>query len=374
MATHAAELIPVTAAKRKLVRRTTPDNSQRIRHAVQLAFVALNAWLGIQFYLWARFFERGGAGLRVPRPAGAEGWLPIAGLMNFKAFVTTGRFPVIHPAAMFLFMAFVGMSMIAKKSFCSWLCPVGTFSEFLAGLGKKLFRRNLRLPRWLDLPLRGLKYLLLGFFVFIIVSMSAAAIEEFMATPYGIIADVKMLNFFRNMSGTALIVIAALVALSILVENFWCRYLCPYGALMGLVSLLSPLKIRRNASACVDCGKCSRACPSSLPVDKLLQIRSVECTACMACIASCSSEDALRFSLPQGRMPVAAGEPTLTPVAALPRFRRAVTPLAMVGILAMIFFGMILVARATNHWQTHVPQSVYQELVPNANQATHPGY
>jgi polyferredoxin len=364
MATQPAVLAPASGPKKKLLRRAIPDSSQRIRHSVQLVFVLLNVWLGIQFYLWVRFFERGGVGLQVPRPAGAEGWLPIAGLMNFKVLLSTGHVPAVHPAAMFLFMAFVAMSLIAKKAFCSWICPVGAFSESLARLGKKLFPRNLRLPRWLDIPLRGLKYLLLGFFVFIIGSMSAAAIEEFMATPYGLIADVKMLNFFRDMSGTAAIVIAVLVVLSIVVENFWCRYLCPYGALMGLVSLLSPLKIRRNPDTCIDCAKCARACPASLPVDKLVQIRSVECTACMACIASCPAEGALQFSLPQSRVPV---DP-------LPRYRRAITPLAMVGILAILFFGMILIARATNHWQTHTPQEVYQELVPNANMATHPGY
>ena len=76
--------------------------------------------------------------------------------------------------------------------------------------------------------------------------MSAATIGDFMHTSYGLIADVKMLNFFREMGETAAIVLAALVLLSILVENFWCRYLCPYGALMGLASLLSPLKIRRD--------------------------------------------------------------------------------------------------------------------------------
>ena len=364
MSTQTATLEPPHNEKKKLARRTSPENSQRVRHIVQLVFVALNVWLGIQFYLWARYFERGGGGFQVPRPAGAEGWLPIAGLMNFKVFVTTGRVPAIHPAAMFLFIAFVAISLIAKKAFCAWLCPVGTFSEYLALLGKKLFRRNLRLPRWFDIPLRGLKYLLLAFFVFIIGAMSAAAIEEFMGTPYGLIADVKMLNFFRNMSTTAAIVIAALVMLSILVENFWCRYLCPYGALMGLVSLLSPLKIRRNPSACIDCAKCAHTCPASLPVDQLVQVRCVECTACMACIAACPSEGALRFSLPQSR--------TLAPT--LPRYRRPVTPLAMAGILAILFFGLVLIARATGHWQTHVPNEVYQELVPNANTATHPGY
>src|ERR1035437_8790231 len=41
-------------------------------------------------------------------------------------------------------------------------------------------------------------------------------------------------------------------------QNFWCRYLCPYGALMGLVSLASPLRIRRETSLCIDCGKCAK--------------------------------------------------------------------------------------------------------------------
>lgn len=350
--------------KKKLVRRSAADRSQRIRLLVQSAFVLLNAWLGIQFYLWVRFYERGGQGLQVARPAGAEGWLPIAGLMNFKYLATTGRIPEIHPAAMFLFMAFLAMSLLAKKSFCSWLCPIGTLSEQLWKLGRKIFRGNLRLPRWIDIPLRGLKYLLLGFFLFIIGSMSAATLDEFMHTPYGLIADVKMLNFFRDMSETALVVVAALVLLSVLIQNFWCRYLCPYGALMGLASLFSPLKIRRNPDACIDCAKCAHACPSALPVDRLVQIRSVECTACMACIAVCPAEGALQFSL----------TPSRTPAAALPRYRRAVTPVAMAALLACLFFGFVLFARATGHWQTNLPAHVYQVIVPVANQATHPGF
>ncbi len=376
MTSQAAALGPQRIGKKKLIRRISLDNSQRLRHTVQVAFVLLNAWLGIQFYLWVRFYERGGAGLAIPRPAGAEGWLPIAGLMNFKYFLFTGRVPAIHPAAMFLFIAFVTMSLLAKKSFCSWLCPVGTLSEALASIGKRIFQHNLRLPRWLDIPLRGLKYLLLAFFVFIIGTMSAAAIADFMRTPYGLIADVKMLNFFREMSGTAAIVVLVLVVLSIPIENFWRRYLCPYGALMGLVSLLSPLKIRRDPAACIDCAKCARACPAGMAVDKLVKIRSVECTACMACIAFCPAEGALRFSL----APVRAAASTAVPAAARssaatqPRFRRPVTPLAMAAILAFIFLGTVLIARATNHWHTNIPNSVYQELVPNANQATHPGY
>lgn len=362
MGTPPAVLDSRLKQKKTLRRRVTADRSQRIRFTVQIVFAALNLCLGVQFYLWTRFYERGGNGLYVPRPAGAEGWLPIAGLMNFKLLLVTGRVPLIHPAAMFLLIAFLLTSLLAKKSFCAWLCPVGALSERIGQLGRALFRRRVRLPRWLDIPLRGLKYLLLAFFVFFIAAMPAASLQSFMQTPYGLIADVKMLNFFRNMSLTAAIVILVLALLSLVIENVWCRYLCPYGALMGLASLLSPLKIRRNAAACIDCGKCTQACPSALPIDHLVQIRSVECTACMTCIAPCPAEGALEFSLPPARSAAPSGP------------RGVLPPLGMVALLAAIFFGTVLFARVTNHWQTNVPRAVYQELIPHANSATHPGF
>ena len=349
--------------KKKLVRRSSSDGSQRIRRIVQWLFVALNGWLGIQFLLWVRFCERGGTGLSVPRPAGAEGWLPIAGLMNTKYFLLTGRVPAIHPAAMVLFIAFMLMSLLLKKAFCSWLCPVGTLSEHLWKLGRRVFGRNLHPPKWLDIPLRGLKYLLLGFFVFLIGAMSTEAIHDFMSTPYGLVADVKMLNFFRDIGQTAAIVIGLLVLLSMLIQNFWCRYLCPYGALLGITSLLSPVKIRRDIEACIDCGKCARACPSSLAVDQLAQIRSVECTACMACVAACPAEDALHLSF--------APRKAITPAGRWGR--RALSPIAVAAALACIFLGLVVVAKATGHWQTNLPRDVYMDLVSHAREAGHPG-
>jgi polyferredoxin len=349
--------------KKKHVRRSGSDRSQRIRRIVQWLFVALNGWLGIQFLLWVRFCEHGGAGLRVPRPAGAEGWLPIAGLMNTKYLFLTGRVPAIHPAAMVLYIAFMLMSLLLKKAFCSWLCPVGTLSEQLWRLGRRIFGRNLHPPKWVDIPLRGLKYLLLGFFVFLIGAMSAEAIHDFMSTPYGLVADVKMLNFFRDIGRTAAIVIGLLVLLSMLIQNFWCRYLCPYGALLGITSLLSPVKVRRDAEACIDCGKCARACPSSLAVDQLVQIRSVECTACMACVAACPADSALQFSL----VPRKAATPA-------ERWRRrALSPISVAAVLACIFLGLVVLAKASGHWQTYLPRDVYVDLVSHAREAGHPG-
>lgn len=355
---------PVTArlgahapiAKKKLVRRTDRDYSQALRRGYQFAFLLLNVWLGGRFYLWVRHYETAGQSAYVPRPAGVEGWLPIAGMMNLKFFLVTGRVPALHPAAMFLLITFLAIAFLFRKAFCSWLCPVGTLSEYLGKFGKKVFRRNFLLPRWLDIPLRGLKYLLLGFFAWAVSSMSASAIAAFMKSPYGVVADVKMLNFFRFLGETGLIVLGVLVVASVLVQNFWCRYLCPYGALLGLSSIFSPMRIRRDKETCIDCAKCAKACPSALPVDKLVTIKSAECTGCLECVAACPADGALRMALPP-----------IVPVAS----RRMPTWAFAAGVAAL-FFGIIGFAKVEGYWKSDVPSNVYKQLVPHANEASHP--
>jgi len=363
--------------KRPFIRRHLLDHSQRIRHTVQIAFLALNAWLGLQFYLWVRFYETNGHTHYFSRPAGIEGWLPIAGLMNLKYFLATHHVSAIHPAAMVLLVIFLVSSWLLKKSFCSWLCPVGTASEYLWHLGQQLFHRSLILPRWLDIPLRSLKYLLLAFFVYVVATLDADGLQQFLLAPFGIIADVKMLNFFRHLGITGIAVILTLVLLSLVIQNVWCRYLCPYGALMGLVSILSPVKIRRDQAACIDCNKCNQACPSHLPVAQLITIRSAECTGCLSCIAACPAENALNFAFPPRSSPnvqLAADVPPAVQSLAISTIRwhhRALQPRTVVIVLAILFFGLITAARATHHWQTNLPRSTYQQLVPHADDYNH---
>ena len=342
--------------KKKLVRRARRDYSQALRHGVQWVFLAWNVYLGGLFYLWVRGIESGRQALNVTRPAGVEGWLPICGLMNLKYWLVSRDLPRIHPAAMFLLVTFISISFLFRKAFCSWLCPIGTLSEYLWRSGRKLVGRNFSLPRWLDIPLRGLKYLLLGFFAWAIASMSAEAIAGFMRSPYGLVADVKMLNFFRHLGETGAIVLAILTIASLFVQNFWCRYLCPYGALLGLASLFSPTRVRRNAGACIDCGKCGVACPSSLAVDKLVSVKSAECTGCMECVAVCPAQDALWIGL--------SGLPG--------RSKSRLPAWVLAAGIALMFFGIIAYAKITGGWSGRVPRQVYTELVPHADQLSHP--
>jgi len=347
-------------AKKKLVRRTGRDYSQALRRGFQFAFLLMNICLGGIFYLWVRQFESGRHANALSRPAGVEGWLPIAGMMNLKYFILTHHIPTLHPAAMFLLVTFASIAFLFRKAFCSWLCPVCTISEYLWQVGKKIFRRNFRITRWVDIPLRGLKYLLLGFFVWAVSTMAPQDIVSFMRSPYGIIADVKMLNFFRTLGMVGAIVIGVLVVASLLVQNFWCRYLCPYGALLGLTSFFSPMRIRRNESACIDCAKCAKACPSSLPVDKLITIKSAECTGCLECVAVCPAQGALQMSLP-----VLNTGAQVSP-------RRTVPAWAMAMGIAVLFFGIVGFAKTAGYWTTDISRSTYEQLVPHANEARHP--
>lgn len=323
-----------------------------IRRSVQVAFLLLNAWIGIRFYQWVRHFESGGLTTYVPRPPGVEGWLPIASLMNLKIFLLTGGLPEIHPAGVFLLAAFLTMSIVFRKAFCSWLCPVGTLSEWLWQGGRELFGRTLTIPRWLDVPLRSLKYVLMALFLWVVVTMPVPALREFLESPYGLVADVKMLDFFRDAGRLTIQVCAVLIVLSVLTKNFWCRYLCPYGALMGLASLLSPVRITRDPVSCIDCGKCAKACPSLIPVDTLRTVRTPECNGCLSCVAVCPVKDALEMR-------------TL-------HRRRRLSAVQIAGGVLAIFVTAVVVARASGHWHSNVTERIFFELIPNASQLSHP--
>ena len=229
------------------------------------------------------------------RPPAVEGFLRIAALVGLKRFLVTRYWDEVHPAGLTIFVAAIATAFLARKAFCAWVCPVGTLSRALEWVGSKLLwrRRWPAVPRAADLPLTSLKYLLLAFFLWNVAGMPDEALQGFLRSPYNAAVDGKMLLFFTHPSTFALGVLAALVALSLVVKHFWCRYLCPYGALLGVASLLSPVSVRRDPEACNDCRACSRACPVEIPVHRRLRVLSTECTGCMSCVAACTTRDCL---------------------------------------------------------------------------------
>ncbi|MDP2276973.1 MAG: 4Fe-4S binding protein, partial [Nitrospirota bacterium] len=313
-------------------------------------------YAGYNFYLFVAYFSSDEVGVPlippVSRPPSVEGFLPIGALMSFKLWITTGIFDRIHPAGLVIFIAAVLMALLLKKSFCGWLCPVGALSDLTWKLGKKISGKNFILHRYIDYPLRSVKYILMMFFIYVIVvKMSPLEIFTFLEEDYYMIADVKMLYFFTKMTLATFITLLLLFIASLFLKNFWCRYLCPYGALLGILSLCSPLKITRNNDACIDCGKCTKNCPSLLPVDKKIMVMSPECTGCLTCVSHCPAKGALDMSFTKSRV---------------------LNPLVFAILIVGLFFGAIAIGKITDRWNSSVTYEQYKRIIPQTSRLEHP--
>jgi len=319
------------------------DPLTRFRQLVQWGVLIWCLVLGVQLSLFVRHFESGGSAAYYSRFPGVEAFLPIGALVSLKYWLINGQIDTVHPAALVLFLTFVAMAVLTRKSFCSWLCPVGTIEEVMWKLGQRIFGRLWQPWAWLDRILQSLKYLLLFFFIkLILIDMPAAVLKGFLAAPYWALSDIKMLHFFTGLAGIPLVTIVVLLILSLLFRNPWCRYLCPYGALLGVLSMFSPSRIRRDADVCIDCGTCSKVCPARLQVATRKQIISPECTGCLTCVDSCPQAGALDMALLKRPLP------------------RWLFP---VMVLAVFSLGVIL-GKLSGHWQTSLSYADYQRLIP----------
>jgi polyferredoxin len=211
----------------------------------------------------------------------------------------------------------------------------------------------LSLPRWLDYPFRSLKYLLLGFFFVAVVSMGVLELQSYLNSPYHAVADIKMYRFFAHITPFALYVTLGLFILSFLIPYFWCRYLCPYGALLGFIGLFSPNKIKRNTDACIDCSKCAKICPARILVDQVKTVRSDECTSCFQCVDICPVKDTLQ----------------VVNVATKRSVRTRILGISLVAT----FLACVGIAHLTGNWQSSLSPEQTLELYPGIDIYLHTG-
>jgi polyferredoxin len=325
---------------------------QRIRLAVQWGFLLFSLYLGVTFYRFVLHFRSGGLAPYVERPDGVEAFLPISGLLSVKGWLASGSINTIHPAAMVIFLGVILVSWVAKRSFCSWICPVSTLTELFWKIGGRVIGRNYQVWPWLDWLIRPIKYILLLFFLASIgLLMSPDSVRDFIVSDYNKTADVKLLDFFLNMSGLPLTVVLGIVVLSFFLRNPLCRFLCPYGALLGLVSRFAPAKVERVASACISCGGCNKACPSHIDVMHKARVCSEECIGCLRCVSSCPKPEALQVRFKGGKV---------------------VTGAVFAALVVGVFVGSTLVGRITGHWHSAIDKGEYQRLLTNPAPAGHP--
>ncbi|MBC15846.1 MAG: 4Fe-4S ferredoxin [Desulfovibrio sp.] len=312
----------------------------QFRLLLQAAFTLFNIYVGIRFAAFLSW-ALGKSEVFVAKPGAVEGFLPISALLGLRQWLATAEWDPVHPAGLTIFLAILTMAFLFRKGFCAYICPVGFISNLIDRAGRRL--KLSRVPRpWADYPLTGIKYLGVGFFSYtVFISMDLRSVQSFLTGPYNMVADAKMMAFFTDPSTTSLIVVTAIVLLSLVIRNAWCRYLCPYGALLGLFSWLSPTAVTRDEERCIGCGKCTKGCPGAIKVEEKKIVRSPECIGCMECVGHCPVDDCLTVK--------AAG-----------RFRVHWLTVGICSVaVLLLFWGW---AKLTGHWDSEMPPFMFKRM------------
>lgn len=225
----------------------------------------------------------------------AHALCPFGGLVSLYSIVTEGTFVHrTHGSSLFLFVAVLLSAVALGKIFCGWFCPLGTLGEWFRKLGQKLGIKKIKIAGLPDILLRLVKYVLLAIILYFVWSLGILFYKgwcpwsAFMTIfePDELIEDVLMGG----------IILVAVLALSLSIERFFCRYLCPLGAALAIFNRLSFLKPVRN-SACNGCKVCEEVCPVDIKVADLEKINDSNCIRCYKCIDKCPEDGSLSFNL-----------------------------------------------------------------------------
>jgi MauM/NapG family ferredoxin protein len=212
----------------------------------------------------------------------------------------------------------IGTTVVIGRFFCAYVCPTGVSIDFLDFL---FFRKKKRQGLKVEASLRKVKYfLLIIFIVAALTGLSLAFLLDPLAlltrfytffiyplalTVINLILDLlrplfrvlgwvtlSHLHYFQSvyyMSAITLLIFGGIIALNWLVPRFWCRYLCPLGAFLSLMSPLGLFK-RRVSEECNACMKCQKTCPMGAIPEDPKTTRLSECIQCRTCAKICPQE------------------------------------------------------------------------------------
>jgi len=221
---------------------------------------------------------------------------PFGAVESMITLVTAGSLvPKLQMSNLVISALILIITIVFGAVFCSFVCPLGTLQEWIGKLGKKIFKRkyNTFIPQKVHNILRYLRY----------ISLIAVVLLTFNASRL-IFADVDpffaMYHFFTDeITIGSLVILAATMIGSLFVERPWCKYVCPYGALLGIIGKFSIFKIIRKSETCNSCTLCDRQCPVNIEISKHEKIGHAACIRCMNCVdddASCT-KNCLSFSI-----------------------------------------------------------------------------
>lgn len=250
-------------------------SARNIRHIVQAAFFVVVAVSTTASILTEK-------GIVVPFIPGASlhALCPFGGVVSFWQLLNFGTLvKKVHDSSVVLAVLGLFLALLFGPVICGWVCPFGTFQEWLGKIGRKIFGKkyNNFLPSKLDRVLRYLRYFVLAWVSYMTIVSGKLIFQDY--DPY-----FALFNFWGGeVALTGFIALALVIVLSLFVERPFCKYACPYGAFQGIFNLFRVFGIRRNAPTCISCKACDKACPMNITVSTSKVVRDHQCISCLAC-------------------------------------------------------------------------------------------
>ena len=266
-----------------------------------------------------------------------EAVCPFGGIQAFSSFLVNNSLACTMTSIQVALGAALILAIILfSKLFCSYICPVGSVAEWLGELGQK-WKLRITITGTTDKLLRAGKYGLL-FITFYFTLTSSELFCKWFCPYFGIVSGFDPdVNVIMAISAIAIVVLG-----SIFFRLFWCKYLCPLGALSNIfrffimfclvtgiyvillitgiqLSFIWPLvlicilgyvfellslqsrtfpifRITRDESKCTSCKLCSKTCPMAIEVDKQQSVKHIDCHMCADCIEVCPEKGALSIN------------------------------------------------------------------------------
>ena len=266
-----------------------------------------------------------------------EAYCPFGGILALGSYLLNQALSCTMTSAQIVMGVILTLAVfVFSKLFCSFICPVGTVSEWLGKLGDKL-KIMITVKGILDKILRSLKYILLFltvYYTFQSNELFCKKFDPYYAIATGFSADVVVLY--------AVIAILLVVLASVFIRLFWCKYICPLGAISNIfkftgffilvlvcyfillkagininyvwplaiscvggyfieisgsaLKVFPLLKITRNELTCIDCQLCSQKCPQAIDVANLKVVKEADCNLCIECISVCPVDKTLQIN------------------------------------------------------------------------------
>lgn len=211
------------------------------------------------------------------------------GLLNHN-FNFTSSFPHLISA-----ISVIPLTILFGRFFCGWMCAFGTLGDFMFYIGRKVFKIKFKISEEMDQTLKYVKYVLLLFLVLIVWSIRDINISSF--SPWDAFGSLLTFTGTPDFSyvikevTVGFIFFVMIMISSMFVDRFFCRYLCPLGAVFAIVSKLRFIRIKKPSAGCGKCRACTKNCPMGIPLYSVNRVDSGECIDCMNCVTICPRDN-----------------------------------------------------------------------------------